>query len=408
MFRITSDNIIYILSIILCSFFIIFESRNGIIPIIIIVLLILFLHLKKESWKYKIYCATFHLLVFIFSFYCMLTSIWAYDSVASFKTGIAIIKVLFIISILYNYYVRKNSIKELLNCIIWAGNIITFYSFYYYGINKVFKYLVTNERLENGYANVNSIGMFLAFTILVSFFQFVYIYKKIIFRNIFNIFSFLLIITTGSRKAVAILLIGIFLITLSKYLKKNIVLNILRIIIIIIFTIIILKIILSLQIFNGINERMEGLIALLTQKGKINYSTFLRQEYIKLGIKLFKDNFLFGIGMDNTYLTTYVIENKKTYLHNNYIEILAGGGIIGFSLFYSMYVYLILKFYKYRKIWDIYSKFCIILLLLLLLIQYGSVEYYYKSTYFYLMIFFIEINRLKKKIYKEKKQCLKN
>ena len=72
-----------------------------------------------------------------------------------------------------------------------------------------------------------------------------------------------------------------------------------------------MKIILSLQIFNGINERMEGLIALLTQKGKIDHSTFLRQEYIKLGIKLFKDNFLFGIGMDNTYLTTYVIENKK-------------------------------------------------------------------------------------------------
>lgn len=397
MFKITSDNIIFILSIILCSFFIIFESRNGTIPVIIITLLILLVHLKKENWRYKIYYTTFHSLVFIFSFYCMLTSIWAYDNISSFKAGMAIVKILFIISVLYNYYIKKNSIKELLNCIIWAGTIITFYSFYYYGINKVFKYLVTNERLENGYANVNSIGMFLAFTILVSFFQFVYIYKKIIFSNIFNIFSFLLIITTGSRKAFAILLIGIFLITLSKYLKKNIVLNILKIIIIVVFTVTILKIILSLQIFNGINERMEGLIALLTKKGKIDHSTFLRQEYIKLGIKIFKENFLFGIGMDNTYLTTYVIENKKAYLHNNYVEILAGGGIIGFSLFYGIYIYLILKFYQYRKIWDIYSKFCIILLLLLLLIHYGSVEYYYKSTYFYLMIFFLEINKLRKK-----------
>ena len=53
MFKITSDNIIFILSIILCSFFIIFESRNGTIPVIIITLLILLVHLKKENWRYK-------------------------------------------------------------------------------------------------------------------------------------------------------------------------------------------------------------------------------------------------------------------------------------------------------------------------------------------------------------------
>lgn len=400
MFKVNYDSIIFILTTILCSFFVIFESKAGTIPIITVSLLILFFHLKKKKWKYKINFGYFHLSSFIFAFYCILTSVWAYDSSSSIKVGVAIIKMIFIISILYNYYIEKNSIKELLNSIIWAGYIVTFYAYYYYGVNKIIKYLLTNQRLENGDVNINSIGIFLTFSILVSFFYFIYIHKKIVFSNIFSIFSFFIIIATASRKAVVAFFLGLFLIISLRYCKKNILLNIFKIIILTIFTFSILKILLSLEIFNGINERMEGLISLLTKKGKIDHSGFLRQEYIKLGLRYLKENFWIGIGMDNTYLITSVIENRKTYLHNNYIEILVGGGIFAFILFYEIYLYILLKFLKYRKIKNLYTKICYIFIFLILLLQYGNVTYFYKMTYFYLFIFFTQIEILKKNFLK--------
>lgn len=405
MIRINYNNIILFFTSLFYFFLIVFESGNGVIFLLITTLMILFLHLIKNNWQYKLFFELFHLMTILFAVYCIFTGIWAYDSLASFKSGFAIIKIIFLISILYNYYINcKKCTSNLLECLMWSGYFITFYSFYYYGIEKIFRYLLLNKRLENGYCNINSIAIILSFSLLISLFHFLYINKKINFINIFNIPAFLLLIATGSRKGFVLILIGSFLLIILKFLNKNIIRNIFKMFVLVILLIILLKVILSFQIFAGINERMEGMMVLLTKKGKIDHSSFLRQEYIKLGIKLFQNNFLFGIGMNNTYLTTYVIENTKTYLHNNYVELLAGGGILGFSLFYSMYVYLILKFCQYRKKWDVYSKFCIILMLLLLLVHYGSVAYYYKDTYFYLMIFFLEVHRLKMKKYTRRKR----
>lgn len=83
---------------------------------------------------------------------------------------------------------------------------------------------------------------------------------------------------------------------------------------------------------------MEGLLAMVTGNGEIDHSAQVRQDMFKLGISIFKDNPIFGIGMGQcSYLYTKYI-GHDCYLHNNYAELLANGGVVGTYLFYRIYL----------------------------------------------------------------------
>lgn len=83
-------------------------------------------------------------------------------------------------------------------------------------------------------------------------------------------------------------------------------------------------------------------------------------------------------------------------MHNNYIELLAGTGVIGLLAYYSMYLYVAYNLIRYR---DIHSNEYIMVLILFLsqiVMDMGMVSYESKSTYFYMMLFYLEVQLLRK------------
>lgn len=75
-------------------------------------------------------------------------------------------------------------------------------------------------------------------------------------------------------------------------------------------------------------------------------SSVTRIRMIKFGFELFKQRPLFGYGL-NSFRVFYGAEyGFDTYSHNNFIEILVSGGIVGFMLYYSIYIYVIVKLFK--------------------------------------------------------------
>ena len=76
---------------------------------------------------------------------------------------------------------------------------------------------------------------------------------------------------------------------------------------------------------------------------------------------------------------------------------LAGGGIIGFILYYGVYAYLLWNMYKYRKYADENSILVCILVFIFLFRDYAMVSIYDKGTYFYFLIFFIALENMKKR-----------
>ena len=164
-----------------------------------------------------------------------------------------------------------------------------------------------------------------------------------------------------------------------------------------IITFLVIRWLMSLEAFSGIEKRMDGMVALFTGRGVVDSSSWLRYEYIKLGINIFKENPIIGVGMGNARIFASRYYGHDAYLHNNYVELLANGGILGFISYYCIYYIVIKNLVKYFKYREKYTVVVIVLVFMQLIIDYGSVSYYYKNTIFYFLIFFICIRKMKER-----------
>ena len=100
--------------------------------------------------------------------------------------------------------------------------------------------------------------------------------------------------------------------------------------------------------------------------------------------------------MGSGHLVAWKYLNKYFYLHNNFAEVLAGGGLVGFTIYYSIYAYIFVSFIRYRKYSTMETAVCATLLVMALVEDYANVTYYSKETYFYLMLGLLETERLRR------------
>ena len=125
-------------------------------------------------------------------------------------------------------------------------------------------------------------------------------------------------------------------------------------------------------------------------------SAIVRMALVDIGWDLFHQSPIIGVGVNNPAVYTYSIFGRENYyLHNNYIELLAGTGIIGVVTYYSMYVYLVYNMIRYHDFHSNEYVMVFILLMSQLVMDMGLVSYESKSTYFYMMLFYMEVQILR-------------
>lgn len=400
--RTTEDKIIWFLTTVLFSSFIILDTNKYISYILLGVTGLIFIIIAfGRQFKFPLVIDRFQIAILSFAIYCALSSIWARNSSAAIEKAVTIFEIMVCMTVLYCHYSRKNSVYELLECVRWAGYIVTIYALYSYGIDTIRLTLASEGRVGNSFANINSIAIITAISLVLSFFKL--FYYKFSWSMIFAIPEIIMIAASGSRKSLMIVGIGIVLVLLFRYTNRNIIKTLVRYIFIVVILILVLRFFLSLDMFAGINERMEGLIATFTGTGDVEHSALLRQQYVLAGLTQFKETPILGIGISNSDYILMAAFGRNTYLHNNFIELLACGGIIGFGIYYSMTLWPLYKIWKYRKWGDSCTVAVIILIIILLVMDYGMVSYYSKSTYFYLMIYYLQAKILIRFINENKK-----
>jgi O-antigen ligase len=146
-------------------------------------------------------------------------------------------------------------------------------------------------------------------------------------------------------------------------------------------------------------------------KGKIYFyddgSSEQRLNLIIDGIRLWSERPFFGWGANE-----YRYINKVTYdcySHNNFIELLANFGLLGFFLFYFIHFYLFRKLLKLRKMNQRNDEINWLLLMLfsLLLVDMTFVTFYNK-IYFIVLAFILANTMHLEKYFKLKKKLTKN
>lgn len=237
--------------------------------------------------------------------------------------------------------------------------------------------------MESDFANINNVAMAAAFSLVIN--CYFCLYKKWNISILLALPSILVVFASGTRKAVFMIIAGLFILVIVKQIlrSKNAWGLMLRVVMAIFAMILFFVAISHLEVAQGIMERMEGLIALFTGEGVIDSSSNVRSELQEIGFSTMLEH-PFGIGIGCPHILALQKTGYDFYLHCNYAEIAAGGGILGLIVFYSIYFHFSkLRFYLKE---DSIAIVLLALVVVMLVKDYGAVTYSYKDNYLLFVI----------------------
>ncbi len=343
---------------------------------------------------FKLNIGAFHKHVSAFYIICLLSVFWAMNYHLVIYRSTTILEVFICMCVFYDYYVRLDDYKILLKIIVYSGYTVVVYSYVFYGWDNMIAMAREGVRLGNEFANVNSICMIAAMSLIID--VYLSLFGKFRWSLLFAIPILLLISFTQSRKAMFM----VFFAPMMMYLYKNShnITKDLRPMLKIMGGLVIVGFIVSLfsdsNLFLGITNRIEAMFRGLQGSEDTDWSTYWRMQMIEVGMRYFKESPMLGVGIGNSLVIMSKEFGNSTYFHNNYVELLAGVGVIGTAIYYSIHLSLLRQLFYYRK----YNSMSILFFLMIctsLFTDYGAVSYYSKSTYFYFMTYFAFVQQCK-------------
>lgn len=340
----------------LCFLFIltmfIFDNSSSLVYIsnITSILFIASIFISKIITKKKLlinfYIKYYYIMLIILSIPFIIGSVESLDYfIVQFMT---LIKILILCFAVLNYIDNdKKNIEKIIKYIAISGLMLSIY-FIATSYNDLLTATFEGEtRFGRQIGNVNAVGLLVAISFIIYVF---YCTRKLNIVNISAcIINFIVIALTGSRKSIMMVIIGIILIIYQKN-NKNIIskakfaLQSILVSIVILYTVFNSKI-----LYAVIGKRLNYFIEAFISGEAASYSDQMRLLMINIGIDRFFEKPIFGYGLDNYRVLLNNHIGIETYSHNNFIELLISGGIIGFVIYYIIIAFIIKKLYKYKN-----------------------------------------------------------
>lgn len=347
--------------------------------------------LSDTGGKIRIRHAGFIIYILCFLTFCFASRLWSRDASLSTNKINGLLFMLAGMTIIHLSYINNTSVEDLLKAIMYGCYAVVLYAFLRFGFGGIIRLAMNETRFSSDLINGNILGMCSAYALLINIYFI--IYEQIKPGDILMLPALVLLVVSQSRKAIIILALGVIGVFILRNLnRRNFGLSLLKLSGGLALLGVIFLIISRLPFMEPIVKRLKEILEMLSGAGtRANNSAWIRFAYMDLGIELFKSNPVLGIGIGNANIYTQMLYGHDAYLHNNYIELLACGGIVGFLVFYSMHIYLTIKFIKYRKLRDREYDICIVLLIVNLIVDYGVVSYYDKANYLFLFLVWLKI-----------------
>ena len=209
------------------------------------------------------------------------------------------------------------------------------------------------------------------------------------------VLTVLVTLMTGSRTALIKVFTGVscFLFLSSK--GKRLPMTIIILFILVMMYYLVMKV---PFFYSIVGWRMEGLTNLFTGGGHVDHSAQIRNQFIYDAIAQWKKEPILGYGIDCYRVVNTVKANY--YSHNNFVEILADLGLIGFFVYYGGFFYCFKKLLSLRKNDNLKWLFTS-LLIIIMISDYGSVSYNSLLNHVSIMLMFAYVFINKKNRYKQ-------
>ena len=338
---------------------------------------------------------------FLFATFAIASVFWSIDFNISMNRSLQLYYIAVFLLIIYNIFIKFDLENSLLNGILF-GSFVNY--LYFLKILPEHFPLYADGRALGTTENPNILALFMVFSIFSSIW---YLLQERSLNKIFyyyqyvNIFlAYYVILLTASKKAIIIapLLIVAYLLVAMRNQKRLYRLGLVSIVAIIAL----LQVIDFSKISENLTEtekRFEEFQRDLTHP-VAGSSTTERQLLIKEAFAVFTKHPFVGTGLD-----TFALQSTpKLYAHNNYVEILADLGIVGFMIFYSIYFYLVKRV---RRIFDPDIKFILFMTISsLLFIEIGTVSYSIKLYMIFLILITVLVEKYSNEYASEEERYL--
>lgn len=356
--------------------------------------LMVLLTILRNKGTVRLQLSPWHGFLFSITAYCVFTSLWSLNPSGAINTGRLLILILICYTLAYIPYQANVSVDKMLSAVKWGSYATMIYAFAYYGYDAIMEMMSEEVRLSNELVNANSLGNVAALSIVIQTFE-ISRTKKLKISSLFCVPSIVMVAATQSREALVLAILGVLFVLAIPIFENGISMgSLLKGLLTVTVVIVAIIGMLQLPIFAGINNRMKEFGSLFSsQSGDAS----IRKRLIELGWEYFLKNPIGGVGFGGPRILAKRVLGVEFYMHNNFVELLCSGGVIGFGIFYGMYLYLFYNMYKYRRFKDDQYWLCLIMMALLVIVDYAMVSVYDKASWFYFMILFLEVQRLKQR-----------
>ncbi|MGN0636336.1 MAG: O-antigen ligase family protein [Acutalibacteraceae bacterium] len=336
----------------------------------------------------KIYISLHTLWYGLFVLLAFASSIWADSFATSFVPLSKIIQILAVTYCLILYLDRESRLQQYIRTVLAASAFLVVYLFVKTPAEQWFSGFLGAVTSYNS----NDVGCALTIAVLFSFFEAYVQHRKAFYFACIPFFF--TVILTSSRKALFMSVLGVLLMVTFNYRARNYILRVLCAILAGILAIVLIYNIPFL--YQTVGVRLDNMIEYLfsdrSNGATIDYSLTLRRFYIDMAKSFFKERPFFGIGLNN--FSYRILEYGKTfsYAHNNYWEIAADLGIVGFITYYWFYAYLFVKLARQMIDGHKSALLFMTVLLLFIIFEYGMVNYYKMQVHLVLAAAFCAVS----------------
>ena len=330
---------------------------------------------------------------------CVLACLWALDMETSFNSMKTLLLVYVSHVLISSVLQSKEDINGILMANLLALLVMALYILFTLDLSQLGEDRIGVDT-HGDYWNANDIGLKLCVGLAIALY-FAFKYKKIWQRILFLFMAVLfgyLALYTGSRKVLIMMMLIIILLFWLKA-KRH---KIRAFVIAVACAVGVYLLVMNVEpLYNVLGVRVEEMLNGLFGEGTNEGSFNLRNEMIEMGWNWFLKRPIFGYGINNFRVLYESVTGVSTYAHNNFIEILVSGGVVGFILYYSIYAYLLVKLFKPTfKERDLLSIILFSVNIVLLVLQISLISYYNTMCNCLLMIGVSYVNIRKKSINK--------
>lgn len=335
---------------------------------------------------------------FPFIAFGFLSTILSVNHNLTFTRAFTMLQNYFLFVLLWLYVIRKEKQQDLLYAIAIGGGVFSVFIVSYYGgiasFIRIMQMADIGMRIGNDVAHLSRIGQSVCIAGVLTAFQLVNEKNKrrFVFFIIVLLLDLFVVMASKSRTGLALFALGLMMALFSTNISKNKK----GLVAFIIGCAVIFIIILQTIDFSSVFVRWIRLFqsASLSQA---DASVNIRMNLILEGLAKFWERPLFGYGL----ATGTVISAYNTYFHNNYVELLATGGIVGFVCFYSIYYSFLRRLIKIRAEF-IQKKRVLFLAIIQMIMMMTTVTYYSKYHNLLVVFFYTELYRIEQLLWSEK------